>query len=129
MNIFVLEDDNNRIKKFRRELIGHNVDYAKTMHEGVLFVLNNQYDLIFLDHDLGGLEMVDSDSPEGTGYHVAVEITTSMNKNTLCIVHSCNPHGAAMMNKVLTNSELAPFTALNIKGAVELAKGSNNEHS
>jgi len=120
MRIFVLEDDKNRVKKFKRELIGHNVDYALTMVEGIRFISKKDYDLMFLDHDLGGLEMVDPDSPEGTGYHVAIEITHSKNDNTPCVIHSCNPSGAAMMNKRLKNSKIVPFIALDIQQEVSL---------
>lgn len=127
MNIFVLEDDQNRVKKFKRELIGYNVDYATTVVEGVKCIANKKYDLIFLDHDLGGLEMVDSNSSEGTGYHVAIEISYSKNDNTLCIIHSCNPPGAIIINKTLKNSKIVPFISLDIQKEIALIEGDQNE--
>ncbi len=127
MRIFVLEDDQNRVKRFKRELVGHNVDYATTMVDGTRFVSKKDYDLIFLDHDLGGLEMVDPESPEGTGYHVALEISFSKNRETPCVIHSCNPCGAGMMNKVLQNSKIVPFVALDIHKEVAIVEGDKNE--
>ncbi len=120
MRIFVLEDDDNRIKKFKRELIGHNVDYVKTVDIGKGMLGENEYDLIFLDHDLGGKQMVDS-TEEETGYQLALTISTSdKNKNTPCIVHSCNPAGSDNILSVLTHALKVPFPSLDIQKTLEM---------
>lgn len=52
------------------------------------------YDVVFLDHDLGGKEHVDSDGPEETGYTVAKWIVENRPYIPIIIVHSLNQPGA-----------------------------------
>lgn len=119
MKIFILEDDSNRMVKFRRELIGHQIDHAKTAEEGSNLIGSNKYDLIFLDHDLGGKQMVDSNN-ENTGYQLAKFIAKSMeNKTTPCIVHSCNPAGAHNITHILQHACVIPFPSLDISFIIE----------
>lgn len=118
MLIFILEDNVHRMLKFSRELIGHRIHHATTIEEGTNFVANNKYDLLFLDHDLGGHEMVDSNTPN-TGYQLARFIASfTPNKDTPCIVHSCNPVGADNIVAVLPHAIKLPFVSLNIPSAV-----------
>lgn len=123
MRVFILEDNSNRVVKFRRELIGNRVDHAETLSAGREMIRENEYDLIFLDHDLGGKEMVDS-AHEDTGYHLALFIADDDgNKGTPCIVHSCNPGGADNIVGVLPHAVKVPFPSLDIEAAVRWAKG------
>lgn len=122
MRIFILEDNPDRMIKFRRELVGHTVDHADNVTDGIDLVANNRYDLLFLDHDLGGEEMVDS-SNENTGYQLANIIAAcSPNKDTFCIVHSCNPAGADKMISSLPHAVKMPFIALDIGSAVKIVQ-------
>ncbi len=119
MRIFILEDNEHRMVKFRRELIGHQIDHAATVENGTSFVVNNKYDLLFLDHDLGGEEMVDSFA-DNTGYKLAEFIASfTPNKETPCIVHSCNPAGADNIIRVLPHAIKLPFPSLDIASAVK----------
>ncbi len=121
MRVFILEDNGSRVVKFKRELIGNRVDHAETLPAGREMIRDNEYDLIFLDHDLGGMEMVDS-SEEDTGYHLAVLIAADdRNSGTPCIVHSCNPAGADNIVSVLPHAVKVPFPSLNIAEAVRWA--------
>lgn len=114
MRIFILEDNKYRITKFQRELIGHIVDYAETVEHGTNLVFDNKYDLLFLDHDLGGEEMVDS-FEDNTGYKLAEFIASfTVNKETPCVVHSCNPAGSDNIVRVLPHALKIPFPSLNI---------------
>ena len=114
MRIFILEDSPERMVKFRRELVGHIIDHAETVEQGTSLVVNNTYDLLFLDHDLGGEEMVDSFAAN-TGYRLAEFIASfTPNKNTPCVVHSCNAAGAANIIGILPEAVPIPFTNLNI---------------
>ncbi len=116
MKIFILEDNPCRMVKFRRELIGHSIDHADTVRSSTRLLTLNKYDLIFLDHDLGGKEMVDS-LEEDTGYQVAVFMASfGKNKETPCVVHSCNPAGANNMVIALPHAIRMPFPSLNISG-------------
>lgn len=119
MRIFILEDNKFRMKKFRQQLIGHTIDHAETVQEGISLVTFNKYDLLFLDHDLGGEQMVDS-SDKNTGYQVAEFIASfTMNKKTPCVVHSCNPAGADNIIRVLPHGVRIPFPSLNIASVVK----------
>jgi CheY-like chemotaxis protein len=114
MRIFILEDNPNRMIKFRRELVGHEIDHAETVEDGTSLVVANKYDLIFLDHDLGGEEMVDS-FKGSTGYKLAEFIASfTQNKTTPCVVHSCNPAGTDNIIRALPHAIKIPFTSLNI---------------
>ena len=119
MRIFILEDNLKRMIKFRRELIGHEIDHAETVEDGTSFVVANKYDLLFLDHDLGGEEMVDS-TKENTGYQLAEFIASfTQNKTTPCVVHSCNPAGSDNIVRVLPHAIKVPFTSLDIEVIIE----------
>lgn len=113
MNIFILEDDSRRMTKFRRNLIGHKIDHVETVKAGKKLVQQNKYDLLLLDHDLGGKQMVDS-SEENTGYQLAIFISKTRNKNTPCITHTCNPAGANNIVGVLPHAIKVPFPSLDI---------------
>lgn len=114
MKILVLEDDNNRIIKFKRGLIGHVVNYATTAAQGMSFINKNKYDIIFLDHDLGGHIFVDSHS-DNTGFQLAKAIAVNdKNNDTFCVIHSCNPCGANNMMSILSHAIKIPFTCLDI---------------
>lgn len=122
MRIFILEDNPDRMIKFRRELIGHTIDHAETTEQGTSLVVAHKYDLLFLDHDLGGKEMVDS-SNEDTGYQLAKFISScSPNKDTFCVMHSCNPAGADNMISVIPHAIKIPFVSLNIGSVVKFVE-------
>lgn len=119
MRVFILEDNKCRMTKFRSELIGHQVDHAKTVQDGTSLVMANKYDLIFLDHDLGGEEMVDS-ANSNTGYQLAEFIASfTPNKETPCVVHSCNPGGANNITRALPHAIKMPFPSLDIASVVK----------
>lgn len=127
MRIFILEDNNRRVVKFRRELIGNIVDHAETLSVGREMIRENEYDLIFLDHDLGGKEMVDS-ADEDTGYHLALFIADDdRNRKTPCVVHSCNPAGADNIVAVLPHAVKVPFPSLDIEAVVRWVEGGESE--
>jgi two-component SAPR family response regulator len=116
VRVFILEDDVERVAAFHKVLkkrhacdIYHTdkIDKAKDL------LKNNQFDLIFLDHDLGGKIFVDS--AEETGYQVAKFIAQNGIKCHQIIVHSMNPVGAKNMMDVLekfSNTVHIPFPVL-----------------
>ena len=99
MRIFILEDDSRRLSTFTRALdeclqpgdtvhIASDVDNGRWMFEG-------PYDLMFLDHDLGGETMLGSDHPN-TGYQFVMH-TRDQIRGGIVVVHSWNPEGAWAM--------------------------------
>ncbi len=94
MRIFVLEDDPSRIHWFEQRFIGHDVTYADSCLQIERF--QPPYDLICLDHDLGGRQM---SKHEDNGERFAVLIREQHGRlqrpETVVVVHSFNPEGAA----------------------------------
>jgi len=98
VRILFLDDDQYRQFKFLEMAIGHDVTMCSTAAEAIL-ALDKEFDLICLDHDLGGRTFVDSDDPE-TGMSVAREIarrSQRLPRDLRVIVHSFNPAGADNM--------------------------------
>ena len=121
MRVLVLEDNEDRVRKFRRELVGNVVDFALDAEAALAFIGAHAYDLIFLDHDLGGEEMVDSGGAN-TGYRVASCLARDgKNGAARVVLHSCNPSGAGMMALALPHAVRAPFVSLDIAAAARWA--------
>jgi len=116
MRVLVVEDNENRIKWFQGKLA--EFDIARTAEEGVKFIRENVYNLIFLDHDLGDRIFVDSEDPN-TGFQVAKIIAETDNKEAEIIIHTMNPGGAIRIQSLLPKATYVPFCFLNIKGKGE----------
>ena len=103
MKLFILEDDPSRIVRFKK-MFGndHEMTFTEHAEEALNILKEEEFDVIFLDHDLGGRQMVLSEE-EDTGYQVAKRMDKTVNKETIVIVHSHNPVGATNMVNVLTN--------------------------
>lgn len=117
-NIFLLEDDMNRVAFFKKKFDGKynlihadNVELAK-----LLFASASEYEIIFLDHDLGGMTFVDS-KEEDTGYKFALFMKNRRNtfKYEKIVIHSMNPTGAYNIERVFDGWDriyTVPFTTL-----------------
>ncbi len=120
MRIFILEDSKERHIWFRNKLKDHDIDMVETAAEGVDLIQKNKYDRIFLDHDLGGDFMADSDVESNCGVTVAKALAHSINKDTQTIIHSWNPVGARKMHEILyydggnRDVTIAPFGSFTI---------------
>lgn len=121
MYVLVIEDNPVRIEKFKRALIGSVVDYADNAHEGIILVKERRYDLIFLDHDLGGRQHVSSHDPN-TGFQVARVIKGTPNESAFIVIHSANVVGAKNIQQELPSSVRVPFPLLNIRACVGQTK-------
>ena len=95
MNIFILEDDPYRIRLFREWLIKHKLTFADSCFQVDRF--QPPYDLIFLDHDLGGRQL---ENHEDNGEAFAKLIQDRINFPTTIFVHSYNPVGVARIARV-----------------------------
>lgn len=84
-------------------------------------VREKEYDLIFLDHDLGNREYVDSDD-SNTGFQVAKAIKGTPNESTFIVIHSANPVGAENIRQELPQAVIVSFLFLNIRACVEQRK-------
>jgi CheY-like chemotaxis protein len=111
IKILIVEDDKQRIRWFKENLIGNSLDIVETAASGIFLCETKKYDVIFLDHDLGGEIYVPSEN-ENTGYQVSKAIANSINSKTPIIVHSHNLSGAKNIHDILKHAELIPFSQL-----------------
>lgn len=118
LKILILEDDPNRIEIFKTKLKGHNLfffdeanDAILAMQSSVQLIGDNPWDIIFLDHDLGGQVFVPS-SHQNTGYTVAKHMKENDVKVKQIIIHSMNPAGAQNIKSQLPKATIMPFSLL-----------------
>jgi CheY-like chemotaxis protein len=101
--ILILEDDHYRHLAFEKALVGNYVKIVETAQECIALLKDESWGALFLDHDLGGEQMVESG--DGTGYEVACWLEEYTQRiPPLVIIHSLNPGGAAKMNAALPGS-------------------------
>ena len=100
MKILIVEDNIERRNWFKSEFKAYELTFAVNAEEGIKQVEWNKFDVIFLDHDLGGLVFVDS-FKQNTGFQVAKAIVNSVNDKTPVIIHSWNPAGSENIKKIL----------------------------
>lgn len=116
MNIFILEDSVYRMKMFGNLLAGHHVVFSCSVDNAKTILKENQFDVLFLDHDLDQCIFVPSDKPN-TGYQLAqwIRYDTDMRFSHI-IVHSMNPLGAQKIaekaRKFSSNVKVIPFPFL-----------------
>lgn len=109
MRVFILEDDPMRIHLFQESLYGLSTVMTVTNVEDAKKEWNPPYDMVCLDHDLGGEQMVDS-AHENTGMGFVrwlTEESSRLKGVEGIIIHSYNPGGAENMLQKLLNAETA----------------------
>jgi hypothetical protein len=103
MNILILEDDPDRIKHFKRNLIGHYVAVFDRV-EDFIYTYNRkdmEWDLVFLDYDLDSLNGI---NPEVNNGIIAVhKMLENVRTKPHYIIHSANEIAAAYMCDLLRN--------------------------
>jgi len=112
--IFILEDNDDRIKFFKWYFKNpeYEVFYVKDVDEAkVIFTINQPFDIILLDHDLGDEVYVDSNEVN-TGYQFAKFIAEKDLAKSFIIIHSLNIVGAENMKVVLKTAMQIPFPIL-----------------
>ena len=102
--IFVLDDSHERLDYFREQLDHENIVLvvAETAEDAISKLNNHSFDLICLDHDLGGEVYVNSHELN-TGYQV-VQKMPEMNIHPTVVIHSWNMQGATMMADYLNDN-------------------------
>ncbi len=109
MKILILDDDTDRHAQFKLNYASHELTHVLTADEAIEALKHNIFDVVCLDHDLGGMQMVDSWGTEPTGYLVAKWIAMNPDRKPKMIyIHSFNPDGARNMHNILPGSILAP---------------------
>jgi len=120
MKILFLDDDEMRQTVFFRKFLefkqdGDTLVTTRTVEETIdALKTKGPFDVIDLDHDLGGKIFVKE--VEGTGYQVALFIENELSNELLpkhVIIHSYNPDGVKRMmesiGKRVTSVQYIPF--------------------
>ena len=117
MEIFILEDNKFRIEWFKKTFSQHNLNIFDNVKRAELYLLDNNPDVLFLDHDLDGRAFVDSNE-DNTGYKLAKSIVSFGKKYKKVYIHSMNPYGAKKMQEKLKEGRVSdeilrfPFSML-----------------
>jgi len=112
--ILILEDNDERIKKFKENLSLSDLVIVKEASHAIHKLQNESWDALFLDHDLGGKTYV-STNDENTGSAVARWLNQNGDKiPELVMIHSLNPPGQQNMKSLLPSAYVLPFLWLKI---------------
>lgn len=116
MKIFILDDSrlrqNNLFRLLNKKFDGPKIFQAYSRDEAIEMLEKHQrFDIIFLDHDLGGEVYVNS-SEYNTGFWVAKYIADNKIGYGQIILHTLNFSGAVIMLNLLKNAKHIPYTIL-----------------
>lgn len=114
MKIFILEDNPERMKFFRWyfSVEKFQIFHADNVFDAeIIYEKEEPFDLLLLDHDLGGEVYVDSNN-QNTGYQFAKFLITKDLKNIPLIIHSLNPYGVDNMKSLLPQAHCISFPIL-----------------
>lgn len=107
LKILILEDDQNRIDTFRTKLSRHTLFFVSTAADAIAWIRSEAeagaaFDVIFLDHDLGGEAFVNTNN-KNTGSEVVRWLTSYQGvlEQPYIIIHSMNHPAAASMQAAL----------------------------
>ena len=123
ITVFLLDDDRRRHRWFSKRFDGDELDIAETVEEAKELLAENNYDAIFLDHDLlpHHYESNDHDDFATTGYAIAEWLHENKNlqRAATIIVHTRNADAAIRMVQKLRDSgrncEYCAFPMLDLK--------------
>lgn len=114
LKVLILEDDRERVWNFKKRLVGCNVTTTDDVQECIKLLKSQDWDVIFMDHDLGGTWLANSD--ETTGYGVACFLKENpTRKPSQMFIHTLNPPGARLMKDQIPEAIYAPQCWLNLK--------------
>jgi CheY-like chemotaxis protein len=123
ITVFLLDDDRRRHRWFSKRFDGDELDIAENVEEAKELLAENNYDAIFLDHDLlpHHYESNDHDDFATTGYAIAEWLHENKNlqRAATIIVHTRNADAAIRMVQKLRDSgrncEYCAFPMLDLK--------------
>lgn len=106
--VFVLDDTEDRLRWFRKRLPG--MREAKTAEQALEILSTEQFDLVFLDHDLSWEDAGFPDRQHGNGKEIARYLART-NFAGRIVIHSKNEDGVKVMAKTLRSAHLEPTIA------------------
>lgn len=117
IRVLVLEDSEERLKKFRAFFAVHNhyvfeVDYTKDVDQALAWFDEKQYDIMCLDHDLDEAHYAGATTTAKTGYDFVKALTGRPHCKgvVLSVVHSVNPIGNGRMIGVLRDNDMTNWS-------------------
>lgn len=113
--ILFLDDDEIRISKFLKETIDFYRVAVRTAKEAIEQLQKEPFDIVSLDHDLGGKVYTPSD--ENSGYEVAKYITTMETFPELIIIHTMNSVAGPKMYQLLKDSNKHRIVVRSVYGS------------
>ncbi len=115
VKILILEDSEIRIKQFLEGLESDtNVITVKhTAQDCIDCLTKESWDVLFLDHDLGGKTYVATDD-KNTGSEVCRWLSNNNVKIRLIIIHSLNVQGQRTMKQLVPQAIIVPFVWMKI---------------
>ena len=113
MNILFLDDDKRRADKFFEKICPNSAIWTQTVETTILMLSKfDPWDFVYLDHDLGGEQLVNSNRKD-CGMEVVRWIVQHKPNIDQIVVHSWNsPAGNEMVAKLRDagyNAEYKPF--------------------
>lgn len=108
MNILVLEDDGYRVRFFIERFGQYDLKITENAFAAIQYIVDNVFDYIFLDNDLG--------TGNGEGIDVAEFLQdnpSNLNNQAIVIVHSWNAPATATIKANLPHAVSAPFNTDN----------------
>jgi len=112
--VFVLDDTEDRLRWFRERV--PQMREAKTAEAAVEILAAEEFDLVFLDHDLSWMDAGFPERQHGNGKEVARYLARTNFKGRI-VIHSKNDIGVAAMKKLLPTASVARFDEFEIVAA------------
>jgi CheY-like chemotaxis protein len=106
MFILVLEDNAERIEAFKKKFFKDEIDFVDSSRAAIALLAHADYDLICLDHDLGGKEMEWKE--EDCGMVVAKWLSKNPPVKAKIVIHSYNTPRALLMRSILPGASYIP---------------------
>jgi CheY-like chemotaxis protein len=112
--VFVLDDAEGRLRWFRKSLQGVAAYRDATSAARAIEILEaEQFDVVFLDHDLGFLDAADPTRQHGNGKEVARFLAIRKFAGKI-VIHSRNLDAVPFMCKILPKATTVPFGEFDI---------------
>jgi CheY-like chemotaxis protein len=124
--VLVLDDDPKRLDWFRGsvgEATGHAPTCCTTVDEMIRDLEGDEFDLVFLDHDLCWQDAAYSERKHGNGKEAARYLAW-MGFKGMVIIHSVNEDGAEAMKTYLPQARVAPFGTFELEAVVSPSSAS-----
>jgi len=104
MKILILEDDDQRVKKFKALFFDHEVYITHLPTQACKWLEEIEFDVITLDHDLSeDVQGLDNNFDVGTGLEVANFLGKNLTRSEKAqiFIHSLNGQGAVRMQSAM----------------------------